>query len=91
MIVGDKNTNLNQIRAQIGMVFHNFEIFPHITVIENINLSQLKILRRNATDATSKFMHMPWQVWDCCCLPYQQAKSLQKLPDTFTDRPNDLI
>ena len=45
--VGDKNTNLPKLRSHIGMVFQNFELFPHISVIENIKLAQLKVLGRS--------------------------------------------
>jgi glutamate/aspartate transport system ATP-binding protein len=49
--VGDKATNLPKLRASIGMVFQNFELFPHISVAENIKLAQLKVLGRNQDDA----------------------------------------
>jgi len=39
--VGEKETNLPKLRASIGMVFQNFELFPHISVAENIKLAQL--------------------------------------------------
>ena len=38
--VGDRTTNLPKLRAQIGMVFQNFELFPHLSIIENIKLAQ---------------------------------------------------
>ena len=40
----DKNTNLNEVREQIGMVFQNFHLFPHMTVSQNITLA-LKLLK----------------------------------------------
>ena len=49
--VGDKETNLPKLRASIGMVFQNFELFPHISVAENIKLAQLKVLGRNEDEA----------------------------------------
>jgi len=49
--VGDKETNLPKLRASIGMVFQNFELFPHISVTENIKLAQLKVLGRNEDEA----------------------------------------
>ena len=41
--VTNKKTNLNQLRSKIGMVFQNFELFPHMTALENIKLGQLKV------------------------------------------------
>ena len=40
----DKNTNLNEVREHIGMVFQNFHLFPHMTVSQNITLA-LKLLK----------------------------------------------
>jgi len=54
--VGDAGTNLPQLRSRIGMVFQNFELFPHITVAENINLGQVKVLNRGDDEATDRSM-----------------------------------
>ena len=52
--VGDEKTNLPQLRSRIGMVFQNFELFPHISVLENIKLAQLKVLGRDEGEAADK-------------------------------------
>ena len=39
----DKKTNLNQVRAEAGMVFQHFNLFPHLTIIENIAIAQQKV------------------------------------------------
>lgn len=52
--VGAKTTNLPQLRAKIGMVFQNFELFPHMNVTANLNLAQIKVLGRSAEEATEK-------------------------------------
>jgi glutamate/aspartate transport system ATP-binding protein len=52
--VGDKGTNLNRLRSKIGMVFQHFELFPHMTVTENLNLGQIKVLGRSRADANAK-------------------------------------
>jgi glutamate/aspartate transport system ATP-binding protein len=52
--VGDKATNLSQLRAKIGMVFQNFELFPHMNVTANLNLAQIKVLGRSEEEATAK-------------------------------------
>jgi len=54
--VGAASTNLPRLRSKIGMVFQHFELFPHMTVTENLNLAQLKVLRRSAEDARAKSM-----------------------------------
>jgi glutamate/aspartate transport system ATP-binding protein len=56
--VGAKETNLPQLRSRIGMVFQNFELFPHITVADNIKLAQLKVLNRSDNEATEKAMQL---------------------------------
>jgi glutamate/aspartate transport system ATP-binding protein len=52
--VNDKKTDLNQLRARIGMVFQNFELFPHMNAIENVKLGQLKVLGRSPAEAEDK-------------------------------------
>ena len=52
--VGDKKTNLAKLRSRIGMVFQNFELFPHLSIIENLTLAQIKVLGRNKEEATEK-------------------------------------
>lgn len=54
--VGDAGTNLPQLRSRIGMVFQNFELFPHITVADNIKLGQVKVLNRGDDEATDRSM-----------------------------------
>lgn len=54
--VGDKKTNLPKLRAQIGMVFQAFELFPHMKVIDNIVFAQIKVLKRSLDEATSRGM-----------------------------------
>lgn len=39
----DKKTNLNQVRAEAGMVFQHFNLFPHLTIIDNIAIAQQKV------------------------------------------------
>jgi len=52
--VSAKDTNLPKLRARIGMVFQNFELFPHMSVIDNITLAQIKVLGRSREDAIEK-------------------------------------
>lgn len=56
--VGDKQTNLPKLRSRIGMVFQNFELFPHISVLDNINLAQLKVLNRSDAESSDKSMQL---------------------------------
>jgi glutamate/aspartate transport system ATP-binding protein len=52
--VGAKKTNLPRLRSRIGMVFQHFELFPHMNVMQNLNLAQTKVLGRDAREATEK-------------------------------------
>jgi glutamate/aspartate transport system ATP-binding protein len=52
--VGDPATNLPKLRSRIGMVFQNFELFPHMSVIKNVTLGQIKALGRTAEDASDR-------------------------------------
>ena len=49
-----KSTNLNKLRSRIGMVFQHFELFPHMSVLDNLNLAQVKVLGRATKEATEK-------------------------------------
>ena len=52
--VGDPGTDLPRLRARIGMVFQNFELFPHMTVTQNLTLAQIKVLGRSRDEAQAK-------------------------------------
>ena len=52
--VGNPKTNLSALRARIGMVFQNFELFPHLSVRDNLTLGQTKVLGRSMEEATAK-------------------------------------
>jgi glutamate/aspartate transport system ATP-binding protein len=52
--VGAKGTNLNRLRSRIGMVFQHFELFPHMSVLQNLKLAQTKVLGRNEREAMEK-------------------------------------
>ena len=49
-----KDTNLPKLRSRIGMVFQNFELFPHLSITENLTLGQIKVLGRPKDEATQR-------------------------------------
>src|SRR5471030_630882 len=52
--VGDPKTDLPRLRSRIGMVFQNFELFPHLTITENLTLGQIKVLGRPQEEAIER-------------------------------------
>jgi len=49
--VGDRKTNLAKLRSRIGMVFQNFELFPHMRIVDNLTIGQMKVLGRSKQEA----------------------------------------
>lgn len=47
-------TNFAKLRSRIGMVFQSFELFPHLSVIENLTLGQMRVLKRNKQDSIER-------------------------------------
>src|SRR6059036_2119028 len=56
--VADPKTNLPKLRARIGMVFQHFELFPHLTVMRNLALAQIKVLDRGNTESEKRGMRL---------------------------------
>src|SRR3990167_2388931 len=52
--VGDPKTNLSKLRAKVGMVFQNFELFPHMSITQNLAIAQVKVLGRSQDEAMDK-------------------------------------
>jgi glutamate/aspartate transport system ATP-binding protein len=54
--VGDAKTDLPKLRARVGMVFQHFELFPHMSVADNLALAQVKVLGRPRNEALDRGM-----------------------------------
>ncbi|CAG9174785.1 amino acid ABC transporter ATP-binding protein [Cupriavidus respiraculi] len=52
--VGSPKTNLPKLRSRVGMVFQNFELFPHLSITENLTIAQIKVLGRSRDEAMAK-------------------------------------
>jgi len=52
--VNDPKTNLSKLRARIGMVFQNFELFPHLSIRQNLTIAQVKVLGRSEEEAAER-------------------------------------
>jgi glutamate/aspartate transport system ATP-binding protein len=56
--VGDARTNLPKLRSHVGMVFQHFELFPHMTIADNLIIAQVKVLKRSRDEAFARGLKM---------------------------------
>ena len=56
--INDPATDLSKLRSHVGMVFQHFELFPHLSVTENLTIGQVKVLGRNLTEAKERGLKM---------------------------------
>lgn len=56
--VASPQTNLPRLRSRVGMVFQHFELFPHMSITENLTIAQRKVLGRSADEACAKGLRL---------------------------------
>jgi len=56
--ISDKKTNLPKLRSRVGMVFQHFELFPHLSITDNLTLAQIKVLGRSKDEAIKRGLKM---------------------------------
>ena len=56
--ITDEKTNINLHRQKMGMVFQHFNLFPHMTILKNMTIAPMKLLKKSETEATEKAMEL---------------------------------
>lgn len=56
--ITDEKTNINIHRQKMGMVFQHFNLFPHMTILKNMTIAPMKLLKKSETEATEKAMEL---------------------------------
>lgn len=56
--IGAPGTSLTRLRAKVGMVFQHFELFPHLSVCDNLTLAQMKVLKRSRAEAEKRGLEL---------------------------------
>ena len=56
--MNDPKVNINKLRARVGMVFQHFDLFPHLSIEENLAIAQRKVLKRSADEAHDTAMRL---------------------------------
>ena len=58
MDITDPKTDINKYRQKIGMVFQHFNLFPHKTILENMTLAPMKLLKKSKAEAEARAMEL---------------------------------
>ena len=56
--ITDPKTDINAVRQQMGMVFQHFNLFPHMTILRNMTIAPVKLLKKSQTEAEAKAMEL---------------------------------
>ena len=66
--IKDPKTDLTKLRSRVGMVFQHFELFPHLSITENLTIAQIKVLGRSEAEAKKERLRLFRTGWaECTC------------------------
>lgn len=63
-VVNPNKKNLSKNREKIGMVFQSYDLFPHLTILQNVTLAPIKVKKRNRREVEKERLNC-WNVWGC--------------------------